>query len=170
MGRRGPPPKPSARRRLEGNPGKRALPVHEVVPPTTPETFSGDVPTELKDHPIASAEWTRLAPMLWRIRLVTDADKSALLACCLEWQRYLNATEQVRQLGMVVNTPSGYPMPNPYVSIATRALVACTRLWQELGLTPSSRSRVTPANPETQAGVVDAFSEFDVPYASARKQ
>jgi len=49
-------------------------------------------------------------------------------------------------------------MPNPYLSIATRALAGCNKLWPELGLTPSSRSRVKAdgAGPDG-----DAFSMFD---------
>jgi phage terminase small subunit len=49
-------------------------------------------------------------------------------------------------------------MPNPYLAIATKALAGCTRLWPELGLTPSSRSRV-----QVPVGDDDPFSEFDTP-------
>jgi P27 family predicted phage terminase small subunit len=81
---------------------------------------------------------------------------------CLEWGRYLEAIAQVAKLGMVVKAPSGYPMPNPYLSIATKALAGCARLWPELGLTPSSRSRVQIALPEQDAPH-DPFAEFDRP-------
>jgi P27 family predicted phage terminase small subunit len=113
----------------------------------------------------AADEWQRLAPMLRKVRIVTDADRSALLALCLEWSRYLTATEKVAAEGMMTKAPSGYPIPSPYLSIATRALHGCTRLWSELGLTPSSRTRVAPAQPGA-AGVSadgDAFAEFDEP-------
>jgi P27 family predicted phage terminase small subunit len=158
---RGRKPKPTARKRLEGNPGKRALPAHEPQPPAQAQTFSADdLPPELADSPVAAAEWLRLAPMLYRIRLVTDADRSALLALCLEWARYLDASAQVRKLGMVVKAPSGYPMPNPFLSIATKALAGCLKLWPELGLTPSGRVRLAdPSN--DPAPIADAFAEFD---------
>jgi P27 family predicted phage terminase small subunit len=155
---RGRKPKPTRQRELTGNPGKRALNRAEPVPP--PLAPAAAVPTELEGNPLALKEWARLAPMLQRLRLVTEADRSALLAACVEWARYLEATSRVRTAGMVVKTPSGYPMPNPYLSIASKALAACRGLWPELGLTPSSRSRVVGDGPGP-AG--DAFSEFDDP-------
>jgi P27 family predicted phage terminase small subunit len=54
---------------------------------------------------------------------------------------------------MVIKSPSGYPMPNPYLGIANKALNHCQKLWAELGLTASSRSRVraVPAPSATDA-------------------
>jgi len=157
--RRGRKPKSTAQRRLEGNPGKRALNAEEPAPPpldTDPEFDTP--PPELADDPIARTEWTRLAPMLRQCRQITLADRGALLALCMEWSKYLTATAAIPRFGMIVATPSGYPMPNPYLAIANKALAACRALWVELGLTPSSRSRVKTdgAGPEG-----DAFSEFD---------
>lgn len=160
---RGRRPKPTAQRQLEGNAGKRALNREEPAPP--PLTAAVDTPpAELTTHPVALAEWHRLAPMLVKLRQITEADRSALLALCVEWERYLDATDKVRVLGMVVKAPSGYPITNPYLSIARSALGACSRLWPELGLTPSSRSRVKTA-PAAAAG--DPFNEFDAPPAPA---
>lgn len=154
---RGRKPLPSWRRRLEGNPGKRAWNPTEPTPPTTDQMLAP--PPELSLQPTALAEWLRLAPLLARARQVTDADRGALLALCLEWGRYLDATERVRTSGLVVQTPNGYPIPNPYLSIATKALAGCTKLWPELGLTPSSRSRVHASGPPAD----DPFADFDTP-------
>jgi P27 family predicted phage terminase small subunit len=159
---RGRKPKPTAQRLLEGNPGKRPLPHDEIAPAATSATFS-TAPIELEGDAVATAEWGRLAPMLLRVRAVTDADRSALVALCLEWARYVEATTKLKQLGLIIAAPSGYPMPNPYLAIATRALAGCRALWPELGLTPSSRTRVTPATPGLAPGVEDEFSEFDRP-------
>jgi P27 family predicted phage terminase small subunit len=149
-------PKPSARRELEGNPGHRPINADEPTPPTPTDAFDTP-PPELDGHPVAIDEWARLAPMLRKARQVTDADRGALLALCLEWARYIDATKKVQTLGMVVKAPSGYPMPNPFLAITTRALAGCLKLWPELGLTPSSRSRVTT----TPAPDGDPFDEFD---------
>jgi P27 family predicted phage terminase small subunit len=111
---------------------------------------------------LARAHWAELAPQLRRARQVGPTDRTALVALCLEWARYLEAVEKVTTLGMVRILPNGYPMVNPYLSIANRALAAVNKLLPELGLTPSSRSRVstigTPA-PD------DPFAEFDTPFA-----
>jgi P27 family predicted phage terminase small subunit len=155
---RGRKPNPSWRRVLEGNPGKRAINGEEPQPPTSEDLFD-QPPPAIAAQPLAAAEWARLAPMLRKARQITDADRSSLIALCLEWGRYLDALERVRTSGMVVLTPSGFPMPNPYLSIARQSLAACARLWPELGLTPSSRSRVRAAD----VAANDPFAEFDTP-------
>jgi P27 family predicted phage terminase small subunit len=133
----------------------------EPQPPTSDHTWRAD-PPELAAVPTALAEWQRLAPMLHKARQISDADRAALLALCLEWARYLDAMDRVRTSGMVIQTPNGYPIPNPYLAIATKALSGCTKLWPELGLTPSSRSRVTVTAPDA-----DPFGEFDAPPPAA---
>jgi P27 family predicted phage terminase small subunit len=155
---RGRKPKPTVQRVLEGTPGKRKLNPAEAPIPAPPDAFD-EPPTGLGVNAHAITEWRRLAPLLRKVRLVTEADRAALLALCVEWARYLDATAEVARLGMVVKAPSGYPMPNPYLPIATRALAACIKLWPELGLTPSSRSRVRI----TPEDAPDAFTEFDSP-------
>jgi P27 family predicted phage terminase small subunit len=155
---RGRKPKPTEQRRLEGNPGRRPFNVAEPHLPA----FAVSIPEALLPMPLAVAEWQRLAPMLGTSRQVTEADRSALTALCLEWARYLAALAEVARAGMTILTPNGYPVPNPHLSIATRALANCTKLWPELGLTPSSRSRVKVAE-GTGGAAGDDFSEFDSP-------
>jgi P27 family predicted phage terminase small subunit len=162
---RGRKPKPTAQRRLEGNPGRRPFNDDEPLPPPVDETFDAP-PEELDGHVKAIAEWRRLVPLLRATRTITHADRAVLLALCLEWSRYLSATAEVRTKGMVIASPSGYPMVNPFVPIATKALAACTRLWPELGLTPSSRSRLKMVGGDAPPG--DAFAEFDTPPPGAR--
>ena len=157
---RGRKPKPTSQRRLDGNPGRRPFNAFEPVYPGLDASFD-EPPSELDGNDRARGEWRRYAPILRRARAVTEADRAALVALCLEWSRYIEATIQVATTGLVVRAPSGYPMTNPYLSIATRALSSCAKLWPELGLTPSSRARVSSSgNPEA-----DPFAEFDLPPA-----
>ena len=158
---RGRKPKPTHLKVLEGNPGKRALNKAEPTFAPPPPDFD-DVPEMMAAFPHAVAEWRRLVPLLRTRKAVTEADRSALIALCLEWHRYLEAMAKIETTGLLVKTPSGYPMPNPYLAIATKALSACAKLWPELGLTPSSRSRV-----RVEGGPVDEFAEFDEPLPAA---
>jgi len=152
---RGRKPKPTTVRALEGNPGHRPLNTHE--PQLAAPTVDFDTPpAELFEDDRGAAEWRRLAPKLRTARQITDADRGALLALCQQWSRYQEATAKVQTLGMVVRTPSGYPIISPYLSIANKALAACTKLWAELGLTPSSRSRVTLVG-QAEPDEFDAF-------------
>jgi P27 family predicted phage terminase small subunit len=160
--KRGTKPQPTWKRKLAGNPGRRPLNEREPQLPVPSAAFD-ETPAELQRFPAAIAEWQRLAPMLRLGRHITEADRGALVAVCLEWARYLDAMAQVAKSGMVVLTPSGWPMTNPYLTIATRALSGCVRLWPELGLTPSSRTRVRTSD-ENERGV-DPFAEFDEPVA-----
>lgn len=154
---RGTRPKPTVLKRLEGNPGKRRLNDAEPQPPPFIDDGTPDI---LVPDPIATAEFRRLAPMLRQLRVLTSADVTALVALCLEWSRYLTATERIRTEGMLATAQSGFLMPHPYLGIASRSLASCLKLWSELGLTPSSRSRVRVEGPGPDG---DAFSEFDRP-------
>lgn len=155
---RGRKPLPTWRHRLEGNPGKRKRNAQEPAPPPVPEDLDTAPPPELTGDARAIEEWTRLLPMLRLGRQVTDADRAALLALCLEWSRYLTAIAKVAATSLIVMTPKGYPIQNPYLPVATKAFSNCAKLWPELGLTPSSRSRV-----KTTTTDEDPFSEFDRP-------
>lgn len=152
---RGRKPKPTARKRLEGNAGKRPLNTAEPTLPTAQDVQAP--PAELADDVRACAEWRRLAPMLRASRVITDGDMAVLIAVCQQWSRYLEANAAIGKTGMVVRSQSGYPMPNPYIAISNKALGNCVKLWAELGLTPSARSRVS-ALPD---GRGDDFAEFD---------
>ena len=137
---RGRKPKPTALKLLAGNPGRRPLNTREPVLPDPGDAFE-TLPIELEDAG-AAAEWRRLAPILRASRTITHIDRGSLIAVCQQWSRYVEANQQVATAGMVVRSPSGYPMPNPYIGIANKALGNCVKLWAELGMTPSSRSRV----------------------------
>lgn len=132
-------PQPSDLKLLRGNPGRRPANTREPQLPrlegfeTPPPELAGDV--------VALAEWHRIVPILVASRQITVAERPALIACCQQWSTYLDCHERARA-GRVIMTPSGYPRPNPYGPLADSALTQCNRLWAELGLTPSSRSRV----------------------------
>ena len=165
MSTRGPKPKPTRQRELEGNPGHRPLNAAEPTPPGADRSFDTP-PRELDGNVEACAEWTRVVPMLRVARVITQADRGPLIALCLEWSRYLTATKHVAEKGMVIAAPSGYPVQNPFISIATKALAGCAKLWPELGLTPSSRSRLRQEGPPPD----DGWSEFDQPEGHGETQ
>lgn len=153
-------PRPTAARLLDGNPGHRPINLDEPHPPEVADDFD-EPPPELDGLAVASAYWRELAPKLRRCHQISAVDRGALVALCIEWDRYLEAREQAARV-RVVKAPSGYAMPNPWLAIQTKALAMCLKLWPELGLTPSSRSRVTADGPGPDG---DAFSEFDQPLA-----
>jgi P27 family predicted phage terminase small subunit len=134
--RPGPPPLPTRLKLLRGNPGKRALNHNEPQPRTIripcPRVLTGP----------ARKEWHRVAPMLHRLGLFTEADREALTALCRAYGEWLEALKELDKTSAVVKSPSGYPMMNPWIIIAARAERRWSRLLPEFGMTPSSRSRI----------------------------
>jgi P27 family predicted phage terminase small subunit len=160
---RGRKPTPTAQRERDGNPQHRPINRHEPTPPA-PDVSFDDPPADLTDAR-AQAEWRRLAPMLRRARQITEADRASLLALCIEWARYLEARDLAQP--RIIAAPSGYAMPNPWLAIQHKALSACMKLWPELGLTPSSRTRIITEGPGPEG---DAFSEFDPPVLASERR
>lgn len=157
MAMRGPKPKPTARRKLEGNPGGRPYNLDEPKLPAAAPSFD-DVPPVLAGDDVAASEWKRLAPLLRQARIVTEADRGALIAACQQWSVYQDSLQRAPAERRVLRSPNDYPIPNPYIPMASKALLHCERLWESLGLTPSARSRVVAASAAPED---DPFAEFD---------
>ncbi|MHC4108989.1 MAG: P27 family phage terminase small subunit, partial [Planctomycetota bacterium] len=108
----GPPPTPSKLRQLRGNPGRR--PRKRTKEPE-PEP-SAEVPEPLRGigRP-ASRVWRRVAPELHAVGLLTPLDYTAFAAWCTTVARWHEAEREVRELGPIVKSPTGYPIQNPYL-------------------------------------------------------
>ncbi|MBY6275390.1 phage terminase small subunit P27 family [Symbiobacterium thermophilum] len=136
MGIPGRKPKPTHLKVLEGNPGKRPLPENEPKPaPIMPEC-----PSWLDRY--GKAEWKRVAPMLHRLGLLTEADGMALALYCDAYSTYRRAREALKD-GLTFTTPNGYVQQKPEVSIANNAMKQIRAFCAEFGMTPSSRGRIT---------------------------
>jgi P27 family predicted phage terminase small subunit len=93
----------------------------------------------------ARQEYFRIGRKLERIGVLTEVDELALVSLCQSWAEYIEATEQARKTGMLVKSPSGYPIVNPYVTLANQALKRVRSFLTEFGMTPGSRSRISAA-------------------------
>ncbi len=133
---RGRKPKPTALKLIEGNPGKRPINGREPRPPTSLPTC----PSHLSAT--AKAEWKRLARMLNEIGLLTQIDRGVLAAYCQGYGRWVEAERKLAVTPPILKTPAGYVQVSPWITIANRQVELMTRLMGELGLSPSSRSRL----------------------------
>jgi P27 family predicted phage terminase small subunit len=133
---RGRKPQPTAIRRANGNPGKRAYNHAEPQPPKD----LPDCPPHLSD--IARAEWERVAETLHDIGVLTSVDRAALAAYCQAYGRWVEAEEQMKKTPAMLKTPSGYVQQSPWMSVANKQLEIMGRYMVELGMTPASWSRV----------------------------
>ncbi len=135
---RGRKPLPSNVHKLRGNPGKRKRApepeglVAEAIKP--PRSLSSE----------AKKVWKRLVAQLDKGKLVTELDERALMVLCDTIVRYEDAMDHLRDDGYVVTSPKGFPMQSPYLQIVNKAQDQMVRMMTEFGMTPSSRTRVSP--------------------------
>jgi P27 family predicted phage terminase small subunit len=144
----GPPKKPTAWRRAEGNRGKRAWNHAEPKPPEgTP-----DCPDHLSEE--AKAEWHRLVDTLVKMGVISIVDRAVLAAYCQAYGRWVEAELKLKEAPLLFKTPSGYVQQSPWLNIANRQMELMGRYMAEIGLTPASRSRV--------AAFADAAEPLDI--------
>lgn len=133
---RGRKPKPTAMKILSNNPGKRPINKRE---PTYPE-LGDEPPAFLGD--IAKEEWHRVLPVLLAASAIKVPEAAALAAYCEAFETYHRLAEMSRGKGFIVKAPNGCPMISPLFTALSRARADMIRLMAELGITPSSRSRI----------------------------
>lgn len=143
--RRGRKPQPLALRVLRGTPG--GPPADAPLPPP----LSASPPCELDGDNYAMAEWRRLVPALIECGQVTTADRTLLVAYCLKYAQWLRLEEDARDEGAVVDTARGTPAINPTCRLANQTLAVLLRAAGELGITPSTRTRVHRVGPPAAA-------------------
>lgn len=146
MGRRGPAPKPTALKLLEGTarPDRmRHEPQPEIKAPRCPAWLA----------PAAKSEWRRLAKTLVRVGVLSDLDRAVFACYCQSWARWQQAEEAIQRHGILIKTPNGHLQQSPAVSLAKAALKQMLQAGGELGLSPAARTRINaqvpPAAPKT---------------------
>lgn len=147
---RGRKPKPTEVKKLEGNPGKRALNHKEPKP----EIDIPECPPHLKR--VAREEWKRITRELIKLKIITRVDRASLVAYCQAWEDYVNACKELEQEGAVIISDKGGAYQNPWVSIKNSAMDRMVRISSEFGMTPSSRTRIKVEAPDED----DAMAKF----------
>lgn len=157
----GPRPKPTALKVLTGNPGKRALnedePTFERLTDIEPPLFLGE---------IASAEWQRLCSELIGKGVLTEVDTGVLAAYCASYQTFVEANTALAKFaandpvtrGLLTKTKNGNAVQNPLVGTRNKAALDMVRYASELGITPSSRARISVAGGGASDNPFSAFA------------
>ena len=108
---------------------------------------AGQPPEHLNED--ARLEWARIAPILEKRGLISLEESTALALYCQAFGRWQMAEKKIAELaidgqdGLIVKAPSGYPIQNPYLAIANKAMEQCYQFLQQFGLSPATRSRVS---------------------------
>ena len=105
-------PKPTAIKKLEGNPGKRKLNTKEPIPakgmPECPQWLLAE----------AKKEWERLADLMNQMGVLTEVDMAAFAAYFQSYARWKEAQEHITSEGSTFETDKGYQQQTPWVGIA----------------------------------------------------
>lgn len=133
---------------VNGNPGKRAL--------NKDEPKVSDITTAAPKHlsEVAKAEWARMVRLLG-CGVLKATDQAALAMYCQAYGRWVEAEIHILEHGTVVKSPNGYPIQNPYLSVANKAMEQMLKLLPGMGLTPADRSRIH-SEPEKDVDDEDA--------------
>ncbi|MDF3837141.1 phage terminase small subunit P27 family [Cupriavidus basilensis] len=136
-GRSGRKPKPTARKALAGNPGKRALNRSEPDFGLVTTIFA---PDWLEGH--ARDLWEHLAPLLCKQHILQATDIQNLEVYCAAYGQFRKAEEDVARNGQVVAGAQGGPIKNPALTAKNEAVKQMVTYGALLGLDPSSRQRL----------------------------
>ena len=158
-GTRGPLPKPSALKLLEGNAGKRPLDLSAGV---NPRIEIPSAPPHLSKD--AKKEWKRITPLLEELGLISGLDRSALALYCqaqgrlseLETAFNAQVARLVQDKGLDYPaavyeashavTPSGYAQQSVIVQLIKSHREQVNRYLMHFGLSPAARGRVQASN------------------------
>jgi P27 family predicted phage terminase small subunit len=90
----------------------------------------------------AMAEWARLVPQLAHAGIVTPLDRGVLAGYCAAWGDFVTAEAKLRQLGPLMRGYRGQVVLSPHQRLRDRALELMSRYAEQIGLSPSSRTRI----------------------------
>lgn len=107
--------------------------------PTIPSVLSG-----LKE---AEKEWRRVCKLLIEQQILTEWDLPTIRIMCLEWQRYLDALEDIKTNGEFMVTSTGYEQVRPSHTIRNKAFDHYTSLLQRVGGDVVSRAKMKRIKP-----------------------
>ena len=132
---RGRKPLPINKRKLEGNRGKRRLPVEPEILPVAASGLPAWFPAS------AQAFYARYAPEIRRLAGAGESDEAAMQAMALAWGLAMDAARSAskRRTARDVN---GQMRKNPALQIWRDNLQLWVNLAARFGLTPADRARM----------------------------
>ena len=148
--RRGRKPRPGALSQRGRNTTK---PVPPDAQPRCPPHLDG----------LARNEWRRLANPLYKMGVLTVADRAAFAAYCQAYSRWAEAEQKLAETPMLIKAPSGYVQQSPWLSIANRQMELMCRYMTEMGLTPASRTRISVPQETVEPTVITVTPVFRAP-------
>lgn len=149
MGQRGPQPKPTALKLLEGNPGNRRLNRNEVQPVGRLER-----PSHVTGP--AAEEWDRVINSM-PPGFYTAADVPTLVTYCIAWVLYRNAVAVIARKpeeggGMEAKGSQKQPVAHPLLAEVKGFSKLILQCGDRLGMSPAARARLEAPDNEDPHG------------------
>ena len=119
------------------------------------------MPDVVASDEIASAKWEQLCVELEALGIIATCDVDLMEVYCVLFSQYRSALSSVRKTGLVLVTREDMGKSievkrNPFETVQNKTIATLAKLMAELGLTPSSRSRLAAAPQE----VGDPFLKY----------
>jgi len=133
---RGRKPKPTAKKRLEGNPGKRKLNKREPKPRISTNITPAQIDAGAK------AFTDLYLPQLHEMQILTDADLAAFELMSVHYAMAWRAAEIVQSQGVILKDKFGQLHKHPALQILRDNSAMFKAYAVEFGMTPSARSRI----------------------------
>lgn len=149
--KRGPKKTPAAvkKARKTYRADRDAGPAIETKPPSMPSWLGKE----------AKAEWKRLAPVLVKYGLLTEADRTTFGLYCQAYHDFLTAKRQVDKHGLTTTTEKGNVIQHPAVAVMTKAWARVLSAGAEFGLSPSARTGLPIEEPPAADEIADLLGD-----------
>jgi P27 family predicted phage terminase small subunit len=169
MGQRGPLPKPTARKRLEGNPGHRTLPTDEPEPRLLVEIPSppGWLP------PMACDAWRMVTRELHSAEMLAALDLPILEMFCIAYHSWRQMVDEVKRCGYTQEFFDNdgnlkYSQPTPAATLLSKFQTNCNQLAKVLGLGPAYRVGLRVGDGKDGTSPVDPIAAMLAGQASSK--
>ena len=150
---RGRKPKPTQIKLVTGNPGHRPPPPDEPRPTAKIPKCPCHLDAEAK------REWRRMAKELDDLGILPSIDKAVFAVYCESWSLSKQVEKHLQKEGMIIRAKvketthpdgtvvrtGGAPMINPRYKLKMMAVDKMMKALSEMGMSPSSRGRVSVA-------------------------
>lgn len=140
--------KPTRLKVIQGTARADRMPANEPKPvPVAPE-----MPKDLDRY--GKQAWRRLAPILERLGLLTEADLETFVAYCEAYSRYVRAVQRYRKVVKQVDPIEGIDIIRRAELSVEKAEHSLRLLGIEFGLSPAARSRLSVEMKDDADGVL----------------
>jgi len=136
-------PKPTGIRLVEGNRGHRTInenePKYEHTLPPPPPILDD----------VGETEWNRAGAILLGFKVLTEADYAVFAGYCFSYQEWIRLCKIIREkdvAAIIQKTPNGLMVESAISTAASKYYKQMIRGAVELGLTPSSRTKIVADN------------------------